>query len=89
MNGKPPRNYRLLSVAIRVIASIDEGLGMNVQSWTHIVITLTLITRTLIVAGLFFVVFTVLLIPIERDRARKYAQLPPLDLKLPTRNPDP
>ncbi|WP_460254078.1 hypothetical protein [Acidiphilium sp. MT5] len=76
-------------MAIRVIASIFEGFILQVQSWSNIVVTPTLITRTLIGAGLFFVVFTVMMIPIERRRARKYAKLPPLDLTLPARNPDP
>jgi uncharacterized iron-regulated membrane protein len=69
------------------------GVIDNIHSWSHLIITPALITHTLIGAGLFFfpmlVVFSVLRPLIERDRARKYAELPPLDLTLPPRNPDP
>ncbi len=95
MNGNhpAPRSHRLVFIGMLLICSIFMGVIDNIHSWSHLIITPALITHTLIGAGLFFfpmlVVFSVLLPLIERDRARKYAELPPLDLTLPPRNPDP
>jgi hypothetical protein len=76
-----------------LISSIFVGVMDSIGSLSHLSITPALISHTLIGTGLFFfpmlAVFSALRPFIERDRARKYARLPPLDLTLPPRNPDP
>lgn len=93
MNGKISRRQRLVFIGYLLISSIFVGVMDSIGSLSHLSITRGVITHFLLSAGFFFfpmlAVFSALRLFIERERARKYAQLPPLDLTLPARNPDP